>query len=145
MKRFLMLFTLIATLIANVAISETLYVCTNGDDLNGRAAPSKNADIEMRIPNGEKVEAVSYRGGWVEVLGGETGTVWCKAEYLSSAQEAAEYRNSSGGRVFVRDGIEGAKTGLVVRANDTVSVSREINGWGYIRSGWVNLKFFDPE
>lgn len=142
MKRFLMLFTLIATLIANVAISETLYVCTNGDDLNGRAAPSKNADIEMRIPNGEKVEAVSYNVGWVEVLGGETGTVWCKAEYLSSTQEPTEYRNSSGGRVFIRDGIEGVKTGFVVRANDTVWVTREINGWGYIESGWVNLNNF---
>lgn len=145
MKRFLMLFTLIATLIANVAISETLYVCTNGDDLNGRAAPSKNADIEMRIPNGDIVEAVSYSGGWVEVLGGETGTVWCKAEYLSSDQEAAEYRNLSGGRVFIRDGIEGAKTGLVVRANGIVAVTRQINGWGYIGKGWVNLKYFDQQ
>lgn len=145
MKRFLMLFTLIATLIANIAISETLYVCTNGDDLNGRAKPSIDADIEMRIPNGEEVEAVSYSGGWVEIVGGETVTSWCKAEYLSSTQEPAEYRNSSGGRVFIRDGIEGAKTGLVVRANGIVTVTRQINGWGYIGKGWVNLKYFDQQ
>lgn len=145
MKRIFAIVFLASALLASTATAETLYVCTNGDDLNGRAAPSKNADIEMRIPNGEKVEAVSYSGGWVEVLGGETGTVWCKAEYLSSVQESTEYRNSSGGRVFVRNGIEGAKTGLVVRANGIVTVTRQINGWGYIGKGWVNLKYFDQK
>lgn len=145
MKRIFAMVLLASTLWASMATAETLYVCTSGDDLNGRAAPSKNADIEMRIPNGDIVEAVSYSGGWVEVLGGETGTVWCKAEYLSSTQEAAEYRNSSGGRVFVRDGIEGAKTGLVVQANGIVTVARQINGWGYIGKGWVNLKYFDQQ
>lgn len=125
------------------ATAETLYVCTNGGDLNGRAKPSIKSSVEMRIPDGEAVEAVSYNGGWVEVLGGETGTVWCKAEYLSSTQEATKYRNASGGRVFVRDGIKGAKTGSVVPANKVVNVTREIEGWGYIGTGWVDLKFFE--
>lgn len=127
------------------ATAETLYVCTNGGDLNGRAKPSIKSSVEMKIPDGEAVEAVSYDGGWVEIVGGETGTVWCKAEYLSSTQEATKYRNTSGGRVFVRDGIEGAKTGLVVRANGIVAVTRQINGWGYIGEGWVNLKYFDQQ
>lgn len=125
--------------------SETLYVCTRGDDLNGRAAPDKSARIEARFSNGEALEAVSYRDGWVEVIGGESGTVWCSQEYLSSTQEARKYRNTSGGRVFVRGEIGGRKTGLEVRSGKAVTVHRQMDGWGYIGTGWVDLHFFEEE
>lgn len=125
--------------------SETLYVCTRGDDLNGRACPNKSSRIEARFSNGEALEAVSYHDGWVEVVGGETGTVWCSQEYLSSSQEARKYRNTSGGRVFVRGEIEGRKTGLEVRSDKVVTVQRQMNGWGYIGTGWVNLAFFEED
>lgn len=129
----------------SVGSSETMYVCTKGDDLNGRAAPDKNARIEARFSNGEAVEAVSYRSGWVEVVGGETGTVWCSEKYLSSSQEAVKYRNTSGGRVFIREEIDGRKTGLEVRSDRVVTVRRQMNGWGYIGAGWIDLDFFEKE
>lgn len=97
----------------------------------------------MKIPNGDTVEALSTKDGWVEVVGGESNTSWCKAEYLSSVQDAVSFRNTSGCRVFVRDGIEGAKTG-VIRANKAITVTRQIFGWGYTDSGWVDLQFFTP-
>ena len=109
--------------------AETLYVCTDGDDLNGRERPDKHSPIMMKIPNGDTVEALSTKDGWVEVVGGESNTSWCKAEYLSSVQEAVSFRNTSGGRVFVRECIEGAKTG-VIRANKAITVTRQIFGWG---------------
>ena len=56
-------------------------------------------------------------------------------------QDAVSFRNTSGGRVFVRECIEGAKTG-VIRANKTITVTRQIFGWGYTGSGWVDLQFF---
>ena len=31
--------------------AETLYVCTDGDDLNGRERPDKHSPIMMKIPN----------------------------------------------------------------------------------------------
>ena len=123
--------------------AETLYVCTDGDDLNGRERPDRHSSIMMKIPNGDTVEALSTKDGWVEVFGGESNTSWCKAEYLSSVQDAVSFLNTSGGRVFVRDCIEGAKKGTV-GANKTITVTRQIFGWGYTGSGWVDLQFFTP-
>lgn len=125
------------------ASCETLYVVTQGDDLNGRSEPSIHAPVEMRIPNGEAVQSVSSQNGWVEIVGGETGTVWCREEYLSSAPEASKFRNVSGGRVFVRDTVKGHKTGLEVPANKTVTVRIQRDGWGKVSSGWVDLSFFE--
>lgn len=150
MKRFLAIVFLllfvwsVVALLFHGASAETLYACTVRDDLNGRSRPSTSAPIEMRIPPGDAVEAVSYKDGWVEVVGGESGTVWCKAEYLSSTQDAVYFKNTSGGRVFLRNGIEGAKTG-VVKANKVVLVTRQIFGWGYIGNGWVDLSYFEIE
>lgn len=125
-----------------VAAGETLYVCTENDDLNARYAPSTSSNIEMLLPPGEEVEALSYRDGWVEIVGGESGTSWCKAEYLSSTLEPAYFVNISGGRVFLRDAIEGRKSGFV-RANKTILVTRQIFGWGYTGHGWVDLSYFE--
>lgn len=131
--------------LASGAEAETLYVVTRGDPLNGRARPECGARIEARFEPGEALEPLSYRNGWVEVVGGETGTVWCSQKYLSSVPQAVKYRNASGGRVFVRDDIRGAKTGLAVPANTVVTVRRQMDGWGYIGSGWVNLEYFEEE
>lgn len=147
---FVLLFLLITALFLFLyhplfGVAETLYVRTNGDCLNGRAAPDKHSPVEARFDNGEAVESVSTSGDWVEVVGGETGTVWCKAEYLSSfASGCVLYRNDSGGRVFIRSTPNGPKTGRV-GANKTVSVQNVVNGWGYIGSGWVDLAYFDKE
>lgn len=126
-------------------VAETLYVRTNGDYLNGRSQPDKHAAVEARFDNGAQVESVSVSGGWVEVVGGETGTVWCKAEYLSSFPSGGVvYRNSSGGRVFIRSEPHGAKTGRV-EGNKTVTVQNVVDGWGYIGTGWVDLSYFSKE
>lgn len=125
------------------AAGETLYVCTERDDLNARYAPTTASTIEMRLPPGEEVEAISYKDGWVEIVGGESGTSWCKAEYLSSTLEPAFFTNISGGRVFLRESIEGKKNGSV-RANKTILVTRQVFGWGFIGNGWVDLRFFEP-
>lgn len=128
-----------------VASAEVLYVCTSGGDLNGRSRPHPHASVEMHIPNGDSVQAVSRVEGWVEVVGGETGTVWCAQQYLSSSKEAAKYRNTSGGRVFVRDDVQGAKNGLAVSNNKVVTVQRQLSGWGFIGTGWVDLQYFSKE
>lgn len=143
---FLIFFVLsVGICFIGTAQSETLYVCTKGDPLNGRSAPNKHASVEARFENGEAVEAVSYKVGWVEVVGGESGTVWCSQDYLSSSQNTSKYRNISGGRVFIRDGIEGRKTGLEVHTNKLVTVKRQMNGWGFIGTGWVDLSYFEEE
>lgn len=136
---------LLSLLTGVTASSETLYVCTSGGDLNGRYKPSIHSSVEARFSNGEALEAVSYMEGWVEVVGGESGTVWCSQEYLSSSQKPIKYRNTSGGRVFVRDEIRGHKTGLEVRSGSVVTVRRQMDGWGYIGTGWVDLSYFEEE
>lgn len=143
-KLLVVLFSSFLTLLQiSPGLGETLFVVTNGDCLNGRARPDKHAPVEARFDNGEAVEALSIQNGWVEVIGGETGTVWCKAEYLSDSQsDSATYRNTSGGRVFVRNEPSGKKTGRI-DAGKKVTVSRQIGNWGYIGSGWVDLSFFE--
>lgn len=123
-----------------------MYVCVDeGSFLNGRAEPSRYSEATMRLYNGYEVEVVGSSGDWLEIVGGESGTSFVKAEYISEFKEPVEYVNVSGGRVFIRDGIEGKTTGKVVKAKKTVRVTIVMNNWGYIGSGWVNLKYFEPK
>lgn len=131
--------------VVHSALSETLTVTISSGHLNARANPGTNSEITMRLYDGDTVEALSTKDGWVEIEGGETGTSWCKAEYLSSSQSASQtYVNTSGGRVRIRDEIEGNPIGWVA-SGETVSVSRSILGWGYIGKGWVDLSYFQQE
>lgn len=147
---------MIAMILANtVAIAEEpyirdggtiMYVCVEEDSyLNGRAEPSRNSEITMKLSNGDYVEVVGYHGEWLEIVGGEYGTCFVSAEFISEFKEPLVYVNVSGGRVFIRDGIDGDTTGHVVKTGKTVRVRLIIDNWGYIGNGWVNLKYFEPE
>lgn len=150
-KRFCLLFFALYFLVVlggiacvfHAALSETLTVVITSGHLNARAEPEKGAEITMRLEAGDTVEAVSVKDGWIEVAGGETGTSWCKAEYLSSSSDSPHtYVNTSGGRVRVRDEIGGDHAGWV-RSGASITVTRTVLGWGYIGSGWVDLSFFE--
>lgn len=137
----LLLITCCYMCFSRACAEETLY-CT-ASLLNGRAEPSKNARVEAQFEYGAELTVVGYNGEWVEVVGGETGTVFVSAKYVAASLEATKYQNVSGGRVFIREEPDGEKTNQCVKANKTITICASSNGWGYIDGrGWVDLSYF---
>ena len=141
-----LVFIFIFLLIANAAKAETVYCIA--DKLNGRYAPSTKSDKEMVLFYGDEVEALELNdSGWVKIIGGESGTVWCKAEFLSASVEPRKWKNTSGGSVNMRKApsLE-AKTCGRVKKGRVMKITAEVLGWGYIKDqGWVDLDYFTLE
>lgn len=143
MRKIIIFVLLFLTIIINNAIAESTTLVVIVDELNGRAEPTTKSSVEMRLYKDDEVTFVSYTDGWVEIIGGETGTVFCKAEYLSEKNaNLGTYKNTSGGRVHVRDSIEGKRIDSIA-VNKNVEVSSIILNWGYIGNGWVDLEYFE--
>ena len=143
MKKIIIFILLFLTIVINNAMADFTTLVVTVDELNGRAEPTTKSNIEMRLYKDDEVTFVSYDDGWVEIIGGETGTVFCKAEYLSEKDaNLGTYKNTSGGRVHVRDSIEGKRISSIA-ANKNVEVSSIILNWGYIGNGWVDLEYFE--
>lgn len=153
MKQFLAFIIISAILIAFLLImgsppaaAETLYVCVSDDSyLNGRAKPSTRSEVTMRLYNGDAVEAVAIHGEWVEVVGGESGTSFCKAAYLNSMKNPTFYTNTSGGRVRVRKSPGDGQGVGWISAGDMIKVTKVIMGWGCTNAGWVDLCYFTQQ
>ena len=143
MKKIIIFILLFLTIVINSAMAESTTLIVTVDELNGRAEPTTKSSVEMRLYKDDEVTFVSYNDGWVEIIGGETGTVFCKAEYLSEKDaNLGTYKNTSGGRVHVRENIEGKRIDSIA-ANKNVEVSSIILNWGYIGNGWVDLQYFE--
>lgn len=142
--RKVLVFFVSALLFLSSANAQTVYVCISEDSyLNGRARPSTRAEITMRLYNGDELEVVRFCGEWVEIIGGESGTSFCKAKYVSEVKDPVFCVNASGGRVRIRSSaIDGKGVGWV-KAGGTVKVTRQLLGWGYIGTGWVDLSYFE--
>lgn len=148
MKKLLFLAILLFVFLANASIAEehvTVYVTAK--ELNGRFGAGKNFPVETLFVKDDALTAVSYKDGWVEVVGGEPGTVWCKAEYLSETTNGLRYKNTSGGRVRVCSelGIKNKTNVKWIKANKIINVSSVLFGWGYVGYGWVDLSYFSEE
>lgn len=143
MKKIIIFVLLFLTIVINNSMAESTTLVVTVDELNGRAEPTTKSSVEMHLYKDDEVTFVSYTDGWVEIIGGETGTVFCKAEYLSEKDaNLGTYKNISGGRVNVRDNIEGKKINSIA-ANKNIEVSSIILNWGYIGNGWVDLQYFE--
>lgn len=141
-KMILLILILLALLFLPLkSAAETLF-CT-ASTLNGRAEPSKKARVEAQFSYGDEMEVVGYTDNWIEVVGGEIGTVFVSAKYCASSLEKVKYENTSGGRVIIRESPEGKKKNDWIKANKKITISAEIGGWGYIADrGWVDLSYF---
>ncbi len=115
-------------------------VTVTASELNGRDRPGMDGEIEARFSDGEILETISLSGNWVEVEGGECGTVWCCADYLTE-REPYTAANTSSGRVRIRQSPGGKPVGYVGKGK-SVTVERCVLGWGYVGTGWVDLEFF---
>ena len=126
------------------AYEETLYVMVT--ELNGRECPNTKCGVEAHFERGDMLAPIQLNtNGWVEVIGGETGTVWCKAEYVSESESIRKWKNTSGGSVNLRanPSCEAKKIGKIKHGR-VMRITAEVMGWGYIKDqGWVDLEYFE--
>lgn len=115
--------------------------------LNGRAAPRKKASIEAFFDFGDILVPTGYWSKdhkWVEVAGGETGTVWVYIQYVS---ERSHYKvtNENNGTIKIRKWpVVGKVTGYV-KHGQTIDIEQKVLNWGKTKHGWVDLDYFVEE
>lgn len=125
-------------------LSESHYVMISEESyLNGREKPSKKAFITMRLFRGDVVDVIGFSGDWAHIIGGESGTSFVKAKYLSTILEPVKYQNVSCGRVKVRTHPVSGSTAAWISSGKTVTVHSIVSGWGRISSGWIDLSYFE--
>ena len=113
--------------------------------LNGRAAPRKTASIEARFDYGDILEATgewSKDYKWVEVAGGETGTVWVSIRFISERKHFMAV-NQDYKEVKVRKWPVSGKVVKKLKRGQKVEIEQVVLGWGKTTYGWVDLYFLE--
>ena len=114
--------------------------------LNGRSEPRKKASKEAFFDFGDTLYATgewSPDHKWVEVEGGETGTVWVSIRYVTEKTTAFKAKNANYDKVKVRKWPEVGKVVKYIYRGQTVNVTQVVLGWGKTRWGWVDLYYFE--
>lgn len=123
-----------------------LYV--TADVLNGRAQPTKKAPAEAIFDYGDRLVPtgkLSKDRNWVQVEGGEAGTVWVSTKYVSERFTEFTVTNENNGKIKIRKTpVDGKITGYV-RRGKSVEIDRVVLGWGHCSKGWVDLDYFIEE
>ena len=116
--------------------------------LNGRASPSKKATKEARFDNGDRVQTTGEWSSdyhWIEIIGGETGTVWCDIRYLTERKGVFMVRNNHKTPVKIRKfPVKGKITGYLKKGKSIV-IDQVVLGWGHCEMGWIDLFYVDEE
>ena len=119
-----------------------LYVLA--DVLNGRSLPTKKAGIEARFDFSDQVQPtgrMSKDREWIEVIGGESGTVWVSSRYVSERFFEFTVTNENNGKVKIRSKIDGGKVRGYVKNGKSIEIDQVVLGWGHCRQGWVDLEY----
>lgn len=120
----------------------TMFVTAS--QLNGRAFPTTKSRVEAFFDYGDLVEATgkwSDDHKWVEIKGGEGGTVWCMARYLTERTESFKAVNEGRKSVNIRKSpVEGKVVGKL-KGGRMIKISQVVLGWGKCKSGWIDLEY----
>lgn len=125
---------------------EPMYV--TADVLNGRAHPTKKAPVEAVFDYGDQLTPtgrISRDCEWIEVEGGEAGTVWVHVNYISERFVEFTVRNENNGKVKIRSKIGGGKVRGYVKRGKSVVIDRVVLGWGHCSKGWIDLEYLIEE
>lgn len=121
----------------------TMYIL--GNQVNGRDEPNRKGKIScLPFNEGDSVKAIfwSKNHKWVEIKGGENGTMYVFAEYLTERTDIYKVKNARSGKVRIRrTPIDGGVSGYVKRGQ-IVTIYQTIFGWGRTNKGWVDLSNF---
>ena len=132
--------------LAETAETKPLYVVA--DVLNGRAHPTKKAPVEAVFDYGDRLTTtgkLSKDREWVEVLGGESGTVWVHVNYVSERFTEFQVINANNGKIKIRSKLMGGKVKGYVNHGKAIWIDRVVLGWGHTSKGWVDLDYFIEE
>ncbi len=126
---------------------ETVKLFVTASQLNGRARPSKKATVEASFFKGDELKALGWSRDqkWVEVEGGETGTVWVWWEYVDEQEEdISVWWNGYGSRVRIRKTPEGRVCGYL-KKDAEIEITQVVLGWGKSNRGWIDLSYLTKE
>lgn len=118
-----------------------MYVIAS--QLNGRAFPTKKAQIEARFDYGEVVTSTgrwSEDMKWVEIKGGDSGTCWCKADYLTERLHPFTVENEHKTKIKIRS-LPNGKARSYLGPGRTLKITQVVLGWGKSKRGWVDLEY----
>lgn len=142
-----------------VVLSYMLYACSaegvdyaplyvTADVLNGRAHPTRKAPVEAVFDYGDQLTPtgrISRDCEWVEVEGGEAGTVWVHVNYISERFVEFTATNENNGKIKIRSKIGGGKVRGYVKRGKSVEIDRVVLGWGHCKKGWIDLEYLIEE
>ena len=114
--------------------------------LNGRAKPNKNSSVEAKFDHGDEVTAFDWSPDhhWIEIKGGETGTVWVWWEYLTERTDEFLVWNNWGTKIKIRSAPYGRVIGYLKRDGE-LWIDKVVLGWGHSNRGWIELKYLTEE
>lgn len=116
--------------------------------LNGRANPRKTSFIEAKFDQGDILQATgdwSEDHHWIEVVGGETGTVWVYADYVSERKKIFTVVNKNYKTVKIRSRpVDGRVIGYVKKGRK-IEITQVVLGWGKCKTGWVDLYYLEEK
>ena len=123
---------------------EHTFMTVIASQLNGRAYPTTKSVQEAFFDYGDRIEATGKWSDdyqWVEVVGSESGTTWCKAQYLTERTESFTVINEGRKAVKIRKSPVDGKVVGYLKAGKTLKISQVILGWGKCQSGWIDLEY----
>lgn len=117
--------------------------------LNGRQWPTKKAKAETFYDFGEQIQPTgqwSRDCEWIEVEGGENGTVWVSYKYVTERMAPFTVTNENNGRIKIRSKPGGGgKLKGYVRHGKSIEIDQVVMGYGHCSKGWVDLEYFVEE
>jgi hypothetical protein len=124
--------------------AETVLYPNVNDFLSGRAEPDKDSFLECKFyPGDEMIPTGDAKDGYIEVIGGETGTVWVNEKYVISSKTGTVKSN---GRVNVRSEPDSNSSHVKwVYDGDTIEIYTESSGWIKTDGGWINGNFVEAD
>lgn len=119
---------------------ELIEMYVTASRLNGRAKPLKKSSIEALFDKGDSVEAIGWSKNhhWIEVKGGEPGTVWVWWEYLTERTDEFTVINDGSTKLKIRKEPYGTVTGYLKPGKELI-IDQVIFGWGHSNKGWIEL------
>ena len=116
--------------------------------LNGRAEPSKKASMEAIFDRGDRLVPTgrwSESRAWVEVYGGEGGTVWVSVKYVSERMEPYTVTNENNGKIKIRSKPGEGRVKGYVKHGRSVMILQAVLGYGRCAQGWIDLEYLIEE
>ncbi len=131
---------------AEESYEDPVYMTVLASRLNGRARPSKKSFVEAFYDKGDYVKAYGWSDNhhWIEIAGGETGTVWVWWEYLTERTDEFPVWNGYGSKVKIRKEPFGKVIGYL-KKDAEVYIDQVVFGWGHCSKGWVDLSYLTEE